>query len=656
MSTGGEYRPLTSDEIADLERGGSRAADWTSVQVADGFTTTAVARCTFSGPVRLGAFSGAVSVAGAALPAGCYDSSLHAVSVAGAARVDRVALLSHYDVADGAAVLNCGTLAVAGETSFGNGVAVEVFNEGGGREIKIYDRLTAQVAYLAACYRHRANLAARLAQFVDDYAAEKTATRGSIGRGARVLNCPSIADVTIGDGAVVDGALRLVNGSICSTPAAPATVGAGVVAENFIIGTGSSFDSGAMLKNAFVGQGCRIGRQFSAESSVFCANCEGFHGEAVSVLAGPYTVSHHKSTLLIAGMFSFFNAGSGTNQSNHMYKIGPVHQGILGRGSKTGSFSYLLWPARVGAFTAVMGKHYDNFDTRNLPFSYITERGGRSVISPAVNLFTVGTRRDGEKWPTRDRRTGGETLDLINFDVLSPYTVGRIMKGLAEITEIYADASRDLEYVNYRGLSMKRLLCRTAKKHYEVALRVYFGDVLAGQLESAADPAGPLPEPRRSAGGDWVDVLGLLAPKADIESLCERVENAEIADIRSLEAALRDIFAGYQDAAWAWANEAYRARCGKTLCELSIAERAAAINEWRDARVKLNTMIRSDAEKEFDAGARIGFGVDGGDEDRDADFRAVRGCPEENAFIAGLQEDADETVARAEKLLAALDA
>ena len=44
---------------------------------------------------------------------------------------------------------------------------------------------------------------------------------------------------------------------------------------------------------------------------------------------GPYTVSHHKSSLLIAGMFSFFNAGSGSNQSNHLFKSGAVHQACL---------------------------------------------------------------------------------------------------------------------------------------------------------------------------------------------------------------------------------------------------------------------------------------------------------------------------------------
>ncbi|MCK4489001.1 MAG: DUF4954 family protein, partial [Anaerolineales bacterium] len=42
------------------------------------------------------------------------------------------------------------------------------------------------------------------------------------------------------------------------------------------------------------------GKQFSAENCAFFANCEGFHSEAVSLFAGPFSVTHHKSTLLIA--------------------------------------------------------------------------------------------------------------------------------------------------------------------------------------------------------------------------------------------------------------------------------------------------------------------------------------------------------------------
>ena len=119
---------------------------------------------------------------------------------------------------------------------------------------------------------------------------------------------------------------------------------------------------------------------FSALHSLFFANSEGLLGEACHVFAGPYTLTHHKSTLLIAGYYSFFNAGSGTNQSNHMYKMGPVHQGIMQRGCKTSSDAYLLWPAHIGAFTMVMGRHYHHANISHLPFSYLLEEDRNNFV------------------------------------------------------------------------------------------------------------------------------------------------------------------------------------------------------------------------------------------------------------------------------------
>ena len=57
-----------------------------------------------------------------------------------------------------------------------------------------------------------------------------------------------------------------------------------------------------------------------------------------------------------------------------MYKLGPIHQGAMERGAKTTSDSYILWPARVGAFSLVMGRHVNHADTSNLPFSYLIEQ------------------------------------------------------------------------------------------------------------------------------------------------------------------------------------------------------------------------------------------------------------------------------------------
>ena len=46
----------------------------------------------------------------------------------------------------------------------------------------------------------------------------------------------------------------------------------------------------------------------------------------------------------------------------------------------------------------------------------------------------------------------------------------------------------------------------------------------------------------------------------------------------------------------------------------------------------------SDARKEFGIMARIGFGVDGAETERDADFLAIRGSAQDNSFITELQQ------------------
>ena len=76
-----------------------------------------------------------------------------------------------------------------------------------------------------------------------------------------------------------------------------------------------------------------------------------------------------------------------------MYKLGPIHQGAMERGAKTTSDSYILWPARVGAFSLVMGRHVNHADTSNLPFSYLIEQQNTTYLVPGVNLRSVGTIR-----------------------------------------------------------------------------------------------------------------------------------------------------------------------------------------------------------------------------------------------------------------------
>lgn len=644
------YRSITPDEIRALEAGGSRAADWAKVRVADGFKPATVLRCRFSGDVNLGAFQKPVYINGVEIPSGLIDSHIHQCTVGDNALIQQTNLLANYDVGAGAVVSNCGQITVEGQSTFGNGVKIEVWNEGGGREVPIFERLSSSFAYLIACYRHQPGLIAALEKIAADYAASKKSSRGTIGDGACLTNTLTIRNVAIGPSATIESAQKLENGTVCSKPEAPATVGSGVVAHDFMIGTGSVVDSGAILAKTFIGQGCRVGKQFSAENTAFFANGEAFHGEAVALLAGPYSVTHHKGTLLIAGMLSFYNAGSGTNQSNHMYKLGPIHQGVLDRGSKTGSYGYLLWPARVGAFSVVIGKHFTSFDTHNLPFSYLYEEHGKSVLTPAVNLFTVGTKRDGDKWPARDRRKDSDKLDLIHFPVFSPLTIGPMMRGLADIKELYQNAPREKEFVQYNGVTIKRLLCRTAIKQYEIGVKMYLGSVLAARLEAG----GGLNPTSTTGTGEWVDLLGLMVPKSEAEALCAAIERGEVKDLGSLEKRMKTLHASYAEWEWNWTCSAWKAWSGKPPAEMSREEQAKAVDEWQDSAVKLNNMILNDAEKEFSTMTRISFGLDGDQAARDADFAAVRGTFEANKFVKGLQKDSEEIKARAAKIAAKL--
>src|SRR5207253_157011 len=105
---------------------------------------------------------------------------------------------------------------------------------------------------------------------------------GTVGDGARVTGVPKIVDVNIGPAARIDSAQALVNGTVLSHPDAPTNIADAVIARDFIVAEGAHVTAGAIINHSFVGQGSRIGSQFSAENCLFFANCEAFHGEAVS--------------------------------------------------------------------------------------------------------------------------------------------------------------------------------------------------------------------------------------------------------------------------------------------------------------------------------------------------------------------------------------
>jgi len=651
------HRPLNNSEKTALQNQGCFSSDWSKIEVTDSFSTDFVHQVRFMGTVKLGSLGGTVMTSkGESSTSGLYNCKIENCEIGNNVLLDNVQLVKNYKIMDQVILENVQSISVSASSTFGNGFEIEVLNEGGGRELKIFDRLSAQLAYILVSYRHNPALIDSINRMISDYAEKCSSDTGSIGTGAEIRNAGTISEVNIGEYASICGAALLKNGTIVSNKEAPAFVGENVIAKNFIILSGSKVDGGALVDKSFVGQSVEIGKQFSSENSVFFANSEAFHGEAVSIFAGPYTVSHHKSSLLIAGMYSFYNAGSGTNQSNHMYKLGPVHQGILERGSKTGSFAYLLWPCRIGAYSVVMGKNQASFDTSDFPFSYINVDNEKSILTPGMNLFTVGTKRDTEKWPKRDKRKDPVKLDLINFDFLSPYIVQKVLNSLDVLLELYEKASKKQETVFYKGIRIKRLMLKSTRKFYETAVNIFLGDQVIKRLEKIDGSPG-LESIRKAfapGSGDipekWIDLSGMIASEKAVQRLLADITSGTANTLEKIVSALEQIHASYEDEVWNWTTRILAERYDVDVKEINADQLLELINRWESETIKLNKMILSDAGKEFDNSSKIGFGVDGNEEVRDLDFEAVRGVLDENKFIKGIRKEMEETELKAAEL------
>ncbi|MBP5770722.1 MAG: DUF4954 family protein [Bacteroidaceae bacterium] len=657
-------RQLTSSEITQLEAQGCSSENWSQVLVSDEHSLKYIRGTRFSGDIRLGSFQKSFEMPGGMHKhTGIFNATLHNVTIGDDCCIENIKnYIANYDIADNCFIENVDIILCDGPTSFGNGVEVSVLNETGGREVTIHDRLTAHEAYLEAFYRHRPLLIDQLKLFAAERVAEHTSMRGTIATHATIVDTGYIKNMYIGAHAKVEGAGRLKNGTLNSRQEAPVHIGYGVIADDFIVQDGSSVEDCTTLTRVYVGQACSLGHGYSASDSLFFCNCQEENGEACAIFAGPFTVTHHKSTLLIAGLFSFMNAGSGSNQSNHMYKLGPIHQGAMERGAKTTSDSYILWPARIGAFSLVMGRHSSHSDTSDLPFSYLIEKNGETWLAPAVNLRSVGTVRDAQKWPKRDKRHKDGRLDQINFNLLSPYTIDKMFRGLHILEELENLSGATSDVYAYQSAKISNHSLKRGQQLYRIAIQKFLGNSLISHLErtdcSTAESVLEGLKPTRTEGrGTWIDLAGLIAPKELVIALLNDVEAGKVHSAAEFDAALQRIHENYYKYEWTWAYEKILEYYGLYPDRITIEDLINIVRQWKESVVSLDKMLYNDAKKEFSMSAHTGFGFDGASSRTvERDFEQVRGDFETNPFVTATLEHIEHKSALGDRIIAMLEA
>ena len=593
-----DYRKLTEEEIEILENNNCWAEDWSAIEVADDFIPKYVKRTTFYGEIRLGTFEKNIEVSKDFFKhSGIYNATLRNVSVGDNCLIENIGnFINNYTIGNECYISNVCTMETTEGATYGEGNLVSVLNEVGDGNVVIFSNLNSQFAAFMVKHFRDKEVKDAIRRLVDKDIKLNMPERGMIGNGVKIVNTKEITNTIIRDAAEIDGASRLSDCSIMSSPNNSVYIGTGVICENSIISDGSSIINSVKMQDCFVGEACQISNGFTASASVFFANSYMSNGEACAAFCGPFSASHHKSSLLIGGQFSFYNAGSNTNFSNHAYKMGPMHYGILERGTKTASGAYLLMPANIGTFSVCMGKLMHHPDTRDLPFSYLISYNDDMYLVPGRNITTVGLYRDIRKWPKRDMRPKDCQKSIVNFDWLSPFSVGGILRGKKILENLQESTGKDVSEYIYHEYLIKGSSLRKGIKYYDIALRIYMGAVMKRVLKR-----GAFGIPTTTVGiGKWNDLSGLLLPESEEQRLIDDIKNGTLSDIQQVIDRFTEIDNNYREYQWAWTYRMILDYYG--LDHITEADIERIREDYIKARRAWIAEIRKDAGKEFEMG------------------------------------------------------
>ena len=592
-------RQLTDEEIRVLEDRNCWAEDWTNVHVSDDFKPNYMHRVMLYGEISIGDFDKNIEVSRGFLKhSGINNARLRNVSIGDNCLIENIGgFINNYTIGDDCYISNVSAMETTDGATYGEGNLISVLNEVGDGNVILFSDLNSQFAAFMAKHFGDKPLKDAIRRLINEEIARKRHDQAYIGNHVKIVNTKEITNTVVYDDCEINGAARLSDCTILSSPASSVYIGTGVICENSIISEGSSIINSVKIQDCFVGEACQISNGFTASSSVFFANSYMSNGEACAAFCGPFTASHHKSSLLIGGQFSFYNAGSATNFSNHAYKMGPMHYGILERGTKTASGAYVLMPAYIGTFSVCFGKLMYHPDTRNLPFSYLIAYGDTMYLSPGRNITTVGLYRDIRKWPKRDVRPVGSQKSIVNFDWLSPFSVGEIVEGKQILEKLRDACGENVATYTYHNYVINASSLNKGIKYYDIALRIYMGAVLKRVIKKW----GKVDLPTTTIGqGKWNDLSGLLLPESEEMRLLSDIKRGELETIQEVTDRFKEINRNYREYQWAWTYQLILDYYH--LTEITDADVERIHKDYVHARRAWIAEIRKDAEKEYAMG------------------------------------------------------
>lgn len=437
------YRQLTSREISIMEANLNEAENWKDIWVKDGFNPYLVKNCRFFGLIRIGILESCyLEFKNLRMPVGLYNSTIISSDFGDNVAIDRVNLLSHFQIRNEVMILQVNELATTPTAKFGNGIVkdgeeeririwLELGNENGGRKVIPFIGMRPADAYLWTQDRDDQALQQGYFNLTQQEFSTHRGYYGQIGDRTVIKNTGIIKDVNMGSDTYIKGANKLKNLTIISYPHASTQIGEGceivngiihegcrifygVKAVRFILAAHSQLKYGARLINSFLG----------SNSTISCC-------EVLNALIFPAHEQHHNNSFLCAAMIQGQSnmAAGATLGSNHNSR-GADGELQAGRGFWPGLSVALKHNSKFAAFNLISKGNYPAEIHNPIPFSLLgndDESGGLLIIAGywfQYNMYAIA--RNAWKFAARDQRV--EKNMLLEFDYLAPDTVSEMLK------------------------------------------------------------------------------------------------------------------------------------------------------------------------------------------------------------------------------------
>lgn len=187
-------------------------------------------------------------------------------------------------------------------------------------------------------------------------------------------------------------------------------------------------------------------------------------------------------------------------------------------------------------------------------------------------------------------------------------------------------------------------MLKSTRKYYDMAMSIFIGNQIIKKLEALKESKSieTLREglvTSNNTTDKWIDLAGMIAPEQEVEALIKDISCGNLKSLDEISSGLKRIHDSYESYVWDWTTRILSERYDIDVSNIEAGQLLELLSKWEKESIKLDKMILNDASKEYDDSSKLGFGVDGDQSVVDKDFEAVRGTPEENKFIAGINQE-----------------